>query len=422
MDEKEIFGMALGVNGTPWQVVEVTLDLTQTPGRLDIRLDFPPGSRFPRPSDGQLSPVYDTEEHSWRPMNFFQFECYLHAWVPRIDGGQPDGVKTVAGPWARPRSGFTLLMEAMMVLLSQTGMTVAEAARTVAETAHRIWRVLFHHVQQAHQQIEVTEVTQLTVDETSVRRGHHYVTVVCEPGSQEEKRSTRVLFVAEGREAAAVEQAKVFLEERGLPSSQIREVCADMSPADAKGIREQFREARLVLDFFHVVQLLTTAVDTVRRRESARFPQLLKGTRYLWLKNEKNLSEAQQEQRRQLCRNNLQTAKAHGHLAAFQDLLKAQEVEEAVGGLKWWYNWVCHSRIPEMIKVAKSIKAHWEGIVAYLETRLTNAGAEAVNGIIQTAKRKARGFRSFEYFQTIIYLIGSKLKFNLPIPVPSHPQ
>jgi len=298
---------------------------------------------------------------------------------------------------------------------------VAEAARTVAETAHRLWRVLFHHVQQAHQQIEVKAVKQLTVDETSVRRGHNYVTVVCEPGCQEEQRSTRVLFVAEGKEARAVEQARVFLEERGLPASQISEVCADMSPAYAKGVREQFPLARLVFDFFHVVQLLTTAVDTVRRRESARFPQLLKGTRYLWLKNEENLTPEQQEQRRQLCRSKLQTAKAYCHLAAFQDLLKAQEVAEAVSGLKWWYNWVCHSRIPEMIQVAKSIKAHWDGIVAYLETRLTNAGAEAVNGIIPTAKRKARGFRSFEYFQTIIYLIGSKLKFDLPIPIPSNP-
>ena len=422
MNEKEVFALALGLTGTPWEVVEINLDLSVKPGRLDIRLDFPPGSRFVHPVSQQAGPIYDTAERSWRHLNFFQYECYVHAWVPRVDGGAEHGIKTVPVPWSRSGSGFTLLMEAMMGLLSQTGMTVAEAARTVAETAHRIWRVLFHHVQQAHQQIAVREVTQLTVDETSVRRGHNYVTVVCEPGSQEEKRSTRVLFVAEGREAAAVEQAKVFLEERGLPSSQIREVCADMSPAYAKGIREQFGQARLVFDFFHVVQLLTTAVDTVRRRESARFPHLLKGTRYLWLKNQENLSQAQQEQRRPLCRNNLQTAQAHCHLAAFQDLLKAQEVEEALSGLKWWYNWVCHSRIPEMIKVAKSIKAHWDGIVAYLETRLTNAGAEAVNGIIQTAKRKARGFRSFEYFQTIIYLIGSKLKFDLPVPIPSNPQ
>lgn len=219
MDEKEIFAMALGLPGTFWEVVEVTLDLTRTPGRLDIRLDFPPATRFPRASDGQLCTVYDTEEHSWRHMNFFQFECYLHAWVPRIDAG-PDGVKTVAVPWARPRSGFTLLMEAMMVLLSQTGMTVAEAARTVAETPHRIWRVLFHHVKEAHQQIELAQVTQLTVDETSVRRGHNYVTVVCEPGCLEEKRSTRVLFVAEGREATEVEQARVFLRSTVCPPAK----------------------------------------------------------------------------------------------------------------------------------------------------------------------------------------------------------
>lgn len=130
--------MALGLPGTPWQVAEVTLDLTQKPGRLDIRLDFHAGSRFPRPSDGKLCPVYDTQEHTWRHLNFFLCECYLHAWVPRIDGGDPDGIKTVAVPWARPRSGFTLLMEAMMVLLSQTGMAVAEAARTLGETAHRL--------------------------------------------------------------------------------------------------------------------------------------------------------------------------------------------------------------------------------------------------------------------------------------------
>src|ERR1700693_5842602 len=71
MDEKEIFGMALGLTGSPWEVVDVTLDLTRTPGRLDIRLDFPPGTRFPRASDGQLCTIYDTEEHSWRHMNFF---------------------------------------------------------------------------------------------------------------------------------------------------------------------------------------------------------------------------------------------------------------------------------------------------------------------------------------------------------------
>jgi transposase len=420
MNEREIFGLALGLAGTPWRVTEAKLDLAaQT---LDIRLDFPPGSRFPRPSDGKLCTVYDTAERTWRHLNFFQYECRVHAWVPRVDGGDPDGVKTAEVPWARSGSGFTLLMEALMVLLSQTGMTVAEAARTLSENAHRIWRVLFHHVDQAHQEMDVSKVRQLTVDETSVRRGHDYVTVFCEPGRTSPDGRTRVLFVTEGKDAATVDRGAEFLEERGVPRAQIEEVCADMSPAYRKGVESNFPDARLVFDFFHVVGVLTKAVDEVRRRESKIFPELLGGTRYLWLKNDENLTPEQIHTRDQLCRCKLQTAKAFGHLAVFQDLLKARNAGEAVSGLKWWYNWACHSRIPEVIKGAKTIKAHWDGIVAYLETRLTNACAEALNGIIQTAKRKSRGFRNFEYFKTVIYLIGSRLKFDLPSPIPCHPH
>lgn len=93
---------------------------------------FRPALVFPRPSGGQQAPVYDTAPRSWRHLNFFQYEGYLHAFLPRVDGGEPDGVKTVAVPWARPGSGFTLLLEAMIVMLCQGGLTVAEAARTVS--------------------------------------------------------------------------------------------------------------------------------------------------------------------------------------------------------------------------------------------------------------------------------------------------
>ena len=326
-------------------------------------------------------------------------------------------MRLVEVPWARPGSGFTLLMEALMVMMCQTGMAVAEAARMVGENAHRLWRVLFHHVEKAHEQIELKAVTQLTVDETSVRRGHEYVTVVCEPGRKPAGnwpgKPTRVLFVTEGKDACTLDQAREFLEKHGTPPEQIEEVCMDMSPAYVKGTRQNFKQARI---------LLTSAVDRIRRRESREFPELLQGTRYLWLKREENLTPEQSRQRIQLCRYPLQTAKAFCHLSAFQDLLSARKVEEAISGLRWWYNWVCHSRIPEMIAVAKSIKEHWDGVVAYLETRLSNGPAEAINGIIQTVKRKCRGFRNIEYFRTMIYLVASRLKFDLPSPIPTHPH
>jgi hypothetical protein len=71
--------------------------------------------------------------------------------------------------------------------------------------------------------------------------------------------------------------------------------------------------------------------------------------------------------------------------------------------------------------VANSIKAHWNWHCRLPGTRLTNGASEALNGIIQTAKRKSRGFKNFEYFRAVIYLVGSKLKFNLPSPVPTYP-
>jgi transposase len=74
-----------------------------------------------------------------------------------------------------------------------------------------------------------------------------------------------------------------------------------------------------------------------------------------------------------------------------------------------------------MIAVAKSIKEHWDGVVAYLQTRLSNGPAEAINGIIQTVKRKCRGFRNIKYFRTMIYLVASRLKFDLPSPILQRP-
>lgn len=420
MDENEIFGLALGLAGTPWQVMEVQLD--PEAGRLDIHLDFPPRSRFVHPDGGEPLGVYDTRDRTWRHLNFFQYECYLHAPVPRVDGGPQRGVKTVAVPWARPESGFTLLMEAMMVMLARTGMAVAEAARMVGEYSQRLWRVLHHHVDQAHAAIDLGKVRQLTVDETSLRRGHDYVTVVCEPKSAENA-GTRVLYVTEGRDASTLERTRDFLVEREIDPDLIAEICADMSPAYRKGVGEHFPKARLVFDYFHVMQLVSGAVDAIRRRESREFPELLKGTRYLWLKNTENLSAEQLAQREQLrgCRK-LKTARAYGYLAGFQDLLQAECPRQAVAGLRWWCGWAMRSRLPEIKKVVKSIREHWDGIVAYLETRLTNGPAEAVNGIIQTAKRKARGFRTFECFQTVIYLVASKLNFDhLPNPVPCDP-
>ena len=115
----------------------------------------------------------------------------------------------------------------------------------------------------------------------------------------------------------------------------------------------------------------------------------------------------------------LQTGKSFNHLDALRQIMKEPDAAVAERDLKWWCGWVGRSKIPEMKKVARTIRDHWTGVVAYLKTRVTNGAAEALNGIIQTVKCKARGFRTVEYFTAIIYLAASHLKFDLPNPIPT---
>jgi transposase len=168
-----LFQLALGLT-PPWEVER--LDFDPDRHRLDIHIGFPRGARFLCP-DGEVDscPVHDTAEKEWRHLNFFQHEAYLHARVPRIRCSQ-HGVRQVAVPWARDGSGFTLLFEALAMLLMRK-MPVKAAARLVAEQDTRLWRLLMHYVEVGREREDFSQVSQVGVDETSHRRGHDYVSV-----------------------------------------------------------------------------------------------------------------------------------------------------------------------------------------------------------------------------------------------------
>ena len=100
--------------------------------------------------------------------------------------------------------------------------------------------------------------------------------------------------------------------------------------------------------------------------------------------------------------------------SVFHDLFACDSVEEAERLLKHWYFWATHSRIAPMIKAAKTIKKHWAGVLRWFTSRISNGLLEAINSLIQSAKAKARGFRSTRYLITMVYLIAEKLDFKLP--------
>lgn len=346
-------------------------------------------------------------------MNFFEHECYLHARSPRTDC-ERCGVRVVEVPWSRSGSGFSLLFEALIMILSRE-MPVAAVSRLIGERDNRIWRVIEHHVEEARQGLDLSEVVHVGMDETSRKRGHNYMTLFVDMDER------RVIDVERGKESEVVERFVEELRAHGGDPKKVTEVCCDMSPAFISGVCDKMPHASITYDRYHVMKVLSEAMDKVRKRE-AKEQSILKKTKYLWLKNPGNLSKKQEAL---LCEIlsmkslNLGTVRAYQIRENFKEFYKIEDPDLEWEHLKSWFWWATHSRIEEMRVAAWTIKRHWEGVMNWHRCKLSNGLLEGLNSLFQAAKARARGYRSFRKIKTIVYLLLGKLQYNLPKLLPT---
>jgi transposase len=382
-----------------------SLDFSVEAKRLDIRVDFERGSSFPCPECGRPSKAHDTEEKTWRHLNFFQYAAYLTARVPRCSCDE-HGVRQVQVPWARPGSGFTLLFEALLMVLVRE-MPVAAAARLLGEHDSRLWRVLHHHVDEARARVDMSQVSRIGVDETAARRGHDYITLFHDLDER------KLLYGTPGRDHTVIQDFKADpIAHQGSPE-QIQEACIDMSNAFIKGLNQEFPEAHLTFDRFHVMKLMGEALDAVRRQEARERPEL-KRTRYFWLRNPENLKAEQRKRLRVLQGLNLRTAQAYQLKLTLQDFYEQSNLHAATTFLEDWCELAQASGLEPVKKVAQTLKERAAGVLRWFTERLTNGLLEGINSILQAAKAKARGYRTTRNLITIAYLLAGKLHFALP--------
>lgn len=411
MNEK-LFETALGI-AEPWHVVSVDLDAAGK--SLTIGIDFTPGSRFAVAGEPGAHPVHDTVSKRYRHLNFFQHECYLEVRVPRVK--LPSGaVRLVEPDWAGKLSGFTLLFEALILMLARE-MSFAAVARLTGESWHRVAAICQRYVDLALRDADFSGVTHLAIDETSRARGHDYVTLAADAAP--ERRA--VLFVTEGRDAGTIQRLADDLVAHGASLAAIESVSIDMSPAFIKGCTQYLPEARITFDKFHVIAHASQALDETRRLEQKSTPDL-KGLRWTLLRDYGELGATARAELDALLAKltTRRTARAWVYREQLREILERKQINVVTGLLWRWCTNVMRSKVEPMKKVAQMIRDHFDGIVAWAQTRQTNGFLEALNGLFQSAKRRARGYGRFSTIRTVIFLLAGKLDFSKLNPHVAH--
>ena len=399
-----LFEAALGIN-KPWFIVKIEFDAEGK--KLDIHINFERGSAFPSKREGftGLYKAKDTENKAWRHLNFFQHECWLHCRTPRLDLGD-DKTEFVSPPWDGVCNGFTLLFEALVIELCRH-MPVHCVCGIIGESDRKIWSLLDEYTSSAIASQDCSGITAVGMDETSRAKRHSFVSLFVDMDER------RTVHVAEGKDNKIVGNFALGLEARNQDRNRVEQVSCDMSPAYIKGVKEFLPQAAITFDKFHIVKLINAAVDEVRKLEVASQP-ILRSSSYILLKNENSLTSKEKTKLDDLKmpKLNLKSIRALHIRENFQAIYDAETEEEFEALLKKWYFWATHSRLQPIIDVAKTIKAHWEGVIAWKKSQINNGILEGLNSIVQAAKAKARGYKTFKNFKIIIFLLTGKLEFE----------
>jgi transposase len=409
---EETFHQLLGL-GESWRVVRTEYETDENTFVICVA-ETPKLWEEESAKCGQRVTCYDhVEPMGWRHLNVFNKECVIVTALPR-GKRQADGtVYRVTPPWEGRGKHFTKEFEAFALTLMRE-MPVKKAGEILGETDQRMWRVLHAHVGAAHAQADWSEVVWVGADEMNRKKGHNYITVFADLMEK------RVLLGAEGKDAGVWEVfAQELVAHNGHPKA-VTQVAIDMSPAYQKGVRENFGNASLVFDKFHVVQATNEGVEAVRRleaHESEEKQRALAKSQWIFRKNLENHTDRETERLDRMDWKHLMTVTAYQMRLILQDLYELRDVRQARRDFQIWCGWVKetaakkgHELLQPMVKVAEMVERHLEGILGHWKDGLTTAYLEGLNSLFSATKRKARGYRTTRNLLAMLYFVAGKLR------------
>lgn len=405
----EMMAGSLGLR-EPWYVERASFDAEEMAVRIYVGIRKAAAIACPVCGSETKRYGYEKNERIWRHGDCLFYPCYVHCRRPKVLCPKC-GTKQINAPFERKNSRFTLLFEgyAMMVLADAP---IAKAAVWLRCDEKSLTKILRYWVNKAVDGMDLSDVLKLAIDETSFKRGHKYVTLIIDAAKR------RVVDVEEGRDAQTVRLFAEKLSAKGGDPEKVSAVTSDMSKSFLPAIETNFPNAENTIDKFHVKKVLIDALDEVRKAEQksvADKKDLFRGRR-LFMIPEARLTTEQSLKLAEMSKRYPQTGRAYRIVAGLDDFYASRTIEEAGSAFQSLYSWMRRCRLKPMKEAAKTLMRHRDKILNFFKNRLTNAICEGINSMIQAAKRKARGFHTFEGYSSMIYLVAGKLELAVPNP------
>ena len=383
----------------------VIKEFSEDESGLIVRLDVWKGRRLPCSTCGTLGVLRDRlAERQWKHVPLWGIPVRLAYRPARVKCKHCGKIRVEAIPWSTGKSRLTT---GLIWLLA--GWCKLVAWQQVADRYGVSWSTVAGAVKAAVkyglEHREMAGVLYIGIDELSRRKGHVYVTNVYD---LDEK---RLLWSGEGRSKETLEQ---FIAEHGEAlQERVVAICCDMWQPYIDMIKAHFPNAVLVFDRFHITQHLNAAVDEVRREEAAELkktnPELLKRTRYIWLKNAENLTEQQRARLGYLEKLNLKCHRAYLLKEFFREFWEYGSKGWAKRFLDKWFWWATHSRLKPLRNFAWMLRRHEDDILSYFDVRIDNGTVEGLNNKAKVVSHRCYGFRTAKTYITALYHCLGKL-------------
>jgi transposase len=353
----------------------------------------------------------DRKERTWTDIPMGEWAVIYH-YSPREITCPTHGRQQENIPWAAAYSRVTFRFEHLMLTYASV-MTLTAAAGLLRIPISTLSNILHKCIDRARDGHKIKNLTSIGIDEISYEKGHKYATIVYDL-----ERSC-VIWVGKGKGRKTIDDffENVLGKDAAL---KITTASCDLGEAYIGAIEHYCKNATLVLDRFHVVKLLNEAVDEVRkeawRELTGADKKAMKGLRWLLYRHSKTRTKAHTRILNDLKKSNNKIYRAWVLKDEFEQIWKYKYKKSAEDFLSAWITRTLKSRIDSMKTFANTMRRHFDKIVAFSQTGLTNAIAEGLNRILKIIKNRASGYQNLKVYSDMIYLTVGDVNISAQIP------